>query len=89
MSTYTESLYSTNNSWGFGGSYGTEYRFEDGWALRKGTACFRHLPSHRIAYAIDPQGRRVLDLQDLKQRPSSLPEHVWALVKSSRKGAKQ
>lgn len=47
--------YNTLNAWGFGGSYGTQIRFSDGWILRKGLACYRHLPSHRIAYAIGPE----------------------------------
>lgn len=57
-----ERPYSTNNGWGFGGSFGTEYLFEDGWVLRIGKACFRHLPPRQIAYAIEPGGRRHLDL---------------------------
>lgn len=46
--------YSTNNAWGFGGSYGREWLLPAGQTLRIGTACFRHLPSRKTAYLLIP-----------------------------------
>lgn len=60
----TSKKYSTNNAWGFGGSYGTEYTFPSGWVLRVGTACFRHRASRPVRYAVSPEGGRYLDLQE-------------------------
>lgn len=72
----TERACNTNNAWGFGGSYGTEYVFPNGWVLRKGTACYRHLPTRRIIYAIAPDSTRYLDLHEcrkLSDFPGALP----------------
>lgn len=37
--------FNTNNSWGFGGSYGTHEYYSNGVVITKGEACFRHAPS--------------------------------------------
>lgn len=73
--------YNTCNAWGFGGSVGTEVEFPGGWVLRVGTACYRHLPCHRLAYAIRPDGRRFLDLHAREVRPEGMPAMVWQLAK--------
>lgn len=75
--------YSTNNAWGFGGSCGTEYRFESGWRVRHGTLCYRHGPCGKTVYAIDPAGQRYLDLQlEGALKSVELPAEVSDLVRS-------
>ena len=34
--------FNTNNAWGFGGGYGTQFKYENGFVCRKGNACYRH-----------------------------------------------
>lgn len=77
--------YSTNNAWGFGGSVGTEYTFENGWILRAGIACFRHLPGSRIIYAQSPEGRRYLDLHVKKELTNpDLPAEIVQFIRDGK-----
>ena len=38
----TASEFNSNNGWGFGGAYGTQYQFGKGIVMKIGTACYRH-----------------------------------------------
>lgn len=51
--------YNTNNAWGFGGSFGRQWTFPNGFYYRIGSACFRHLPSKPIEYARNADGQSI------------------------------
>jgi len=47
--------YNTNNGWGFGGSHGLKYTFNDKLFVKIGKACYRHHPStpHVTVWYVD------------------------------------
>lgn len=53
--------FNTNNDWGFGGAFGTQYTFNDNLYCKVGEACYRHLPSVKFI-AVYHNGTRVLDM---------------------------
>ena len=69
--------YNTNNAWGFGGGYGTEYTFNNGLKLRDGIACYRHAPSHRYI-TVCTTDERIIDTEVL--RPAHI-EQILNLIK--------
>ena len=58
--------YNTCNGWGFGGSFGTEYRLSDGKTfVRLGTASYRHAGTEPIAYTGEKLGPKDSDFRSL------------------------
>jgi len=70
--------FNTNNGWGFGGAYGKQYTFANGVRLRKGTACYRHLPSHQFI-AVYKDDQRVID--ETKLNTKNLSELAELIAK--------
>ena len=58
---FTQTDYNTANSWGFGGSVGTQYTRGDIRVL-KAIAHYRHLPSAKFI-TLSKGGNRLLDLE--------------------------
>jgi len=61
-----KSSFNTNNGWGFGGGYGYMYELPDGYAVKFGTACYRHAPSHSYT-TIYFNGIRIYDVHGKNQ----------------------
>lgn len=57
--------FNTNNAWGFGGGFGIEHTFPNGYKCREGTACYRHLRSEKFRTFITPDGMRVTESEAL------------------------
>jgi hypothetical protein len=51
--------FNTNNAWGFGGGYGTEYTYPSGASIRLGTACYRHSCCSKYVALYNKEGHRV------------------------------
>lgn len=58
----TVAEFNTNNAWGFGGGYGKVYTFPKDIVIRKGTACYRHAPSHPF-FTVSVKGERIIDVE--------------------------
>jgi hypothetical protein len=56
--------FNTNNGWGFGGGYGTEYTLKNNVVIRTGKACYRHAPPSAFI-AIYFEGKRIIDTSKL------------------------
>jgi hypothetical protein len=55
-------VFNTNNGWGFGGGIGKEYKV-NGFIVRVGVACYRHLESQPYINVINARGeRKAVDL---------------------------
>lgn len=70
-----------SGEFGFGTpNHGLEYRFSDGWRLRRGTSTHHFTP---VLYAIDTDNTHftVLDPHRRHIRPARLSDHVWRLRK--------
>jgi hypothetical protein len=51
--------YNTCNAWGFGGSFGKEWVFPNGWKYRHGTASTRHCGTSPVRYALNEHDQKV------------------------------
>lgn len=70
--------YNTCNAWGFGGSFGKEWTFPNGYIYRRGTASTRHQGTFPVRYGLNSDGVRITD-EEFKAACAE-----WILSSSSR-----